>query len=202
MRFITPIHPKTSIKPEQEAIARVLKLGWVAQAKINGRRLQLHVSSCGKIIAYNRQGNRHTLTLPLKLRNRILTVCKPDTGVNVFDCEWYTPTQQIFLFDLIALEDKVFSMKTYEERFELLVKFADWGSFKDTCLVLLPWITDIDEAMGIIHMDDEIIEGLVFKARNSKGFQNTSVIRCRREGIDFLHTKDRIRKHMELRLVR
>jgi ATP-dependent DNA ligase len=186
MRFIRPIHPKTSILPTREAIAKVLSNGWVAQAKINGRRNQLHVGSDGSLRAFTRQGTPHTLMMPKGLKDDLIDVLRPAEGTNVVDSEWYTQTNEVFTFDMLAKDGVVLQSLRYDERHALLPATAGR-------VHLLPFL-DLEQAVTLIETGDEVIEGIVLKSPSSTGFSDTSVIRCRRSGVDFLNTKERFLK--------
>ena len=172
------MHPKTSILPERSTIQRILKLGWVGQKKIHGHRAQFHLSASTKqVIAYNRQGKEHKKQVPDELIQQLYDYIPVSDDWSVIDCEWLKKEGKVFVFDILKHNGVTLNHLSYGERFEFLPRFA-----KGT-VQTLPLIRSVEKCIEILESDENHIEGLVFKSLNSKGFKDTSIVRCRKSGI-------------------
>ena len=175
--FIKAMHPKTEILPSSEAIARILQNGWMGQLKIHGHRAQIHIpsESTESLIAYTRQGKRHSLGLSPSMIEELCRVLRPKQGWNVVDAEWLKGEEKLFLFDFLKKEGEVLSKKTFPERWALLPR-----AFISPHLKVLPLIRDLASCMKVLESDQPDSEGLVFKSGTSIGFSDTSIVRCRK----------------------
>jgi ATP-dependent DNA ligase len=175
-QFIRPIHPKTEIRPQPDAIARILKLGWVGQTKIDGHRAQVHIHADQSIksIAFNRQGQVHKKHFPEALTYELRRILPINSGWTVIDCEWLKANDHLYLFDVIKLNDQLLKTMTYAERYNLLPQI-----YKSDLIETLALYKTTAKCMEVLESVGEHIEGLVFRAMNSKGFSDTSIVRCR-----------------------
>jgi ATP-dependent DNA ligase len=171
------MHPKTEISPSEASVSRILKAGWAGQTKIHGHRAQIHLSAdeANAPIVYNRMGKPHKMLLPDGITAELRRILKPESGWTVVDAEWLKPEGKLFLFDVLKLNDKNQRSLTYAERFVLLPRL-----YLSRHVQTLPLLTSVDKCMSVLQSRDEQIEGLVFKALHSKGFEDTSIVRCRK----------------------
>ncbi|HTL11907.1 MAG TPA: RNA ligase family protein [Bdellovibrionota bacterium] len=175
-RYIRAPHPKTEISPTPVAIQKVLALGWVAQLKIHGHRVQLHIPpGDGEILAYNRQGQLHKKLLPDSMISEIRRVLSPTDGWNVVEGEWLKPKDRIYFFDFLKQEGESLERLSFQERWKKLPR-----SYLSPHLQTLPLITSLDKCLDVFSKDDEEIEGLVFKSPRP-GFADTTIVRCRKK---------------------
>jgi ATP-dependent DNA ligase len=187
VNYIRAAHPTSSISPKADAITRIMASGWVAQAKVNGRRAQIHVSPDGKLKAYTRQGTLHTMALPLDTKQALVELLRSDAGDRVADAEWHTQTGRVFLFDLLADKGEVLSGLTYSQRNALLPLRTEGP------VDVLPYLTLCDAvAMASGAFDAKFIEGIVLKSPSSRGFADTTVIRCRCSGAVYTGVSPRL----------
>ncbi len=175
--FIKAMHPKTEISPTRTAVDKILRAGWVGQVKVHGHRAQIHISadSDEAVVAYNRQGRPHSILLPEKIAKELRRVLDLQEGWTVIDAEWLKPKNQLFIFDVLKLNGKVLRRMSYAERFALLPK-----SYISPHVKTLPLLTTPEKCMDILASEEDHIEGLVFKSLTTKGFEDTSIIRCRK----------------------
>lgn len=175
--FIKAMHPKTEISPNPAAIEKILKAGWIGQMKIHGHRAQIHIPASGDkgIIAYNRQGRPHKMLLPDNICGELRRIFELKTGWTVIDAEWLKPRNKLFIFDLLKLDDKLLRSLSYAERYALLPK-----SYISPHVKTLPLIRTTDKCLDVLATKEDYIEGLVFKSLNSRGFEDTSIVRCRK----------------------
>lgn len=178
--FIKTYHPKSSMLPTKDSIAKILKVGWICQAKKNGFRVQLHILE-DQVANFTRHGKRHTRGLPPELKQGLLNYCPGTALVG----EWVWHEKAIYLFDCIKFENKVIDHMSYSERHALIPEERPM----EGKIYKLPLITDADEAYAALM--DEANEGLVFKNPKAIGFGNNSIIRCRRNGISFVPEKQK-----------
>lgn len=176
-RFLRPMHPKTEVRPDISVIKRILNRGWCAQVKMHGHRAQIHISSDPNkdLLVYNRQGALHKKTMEPKLVNALRALFSPKQGWNAIDAEWLKPEQKIYVFDYLMYQDKVLSDLTYAQRWDILPRV-----FSSDCIHVLPLIHSASDCMDVLNSTDEKIEGLVLKSLGTPGFQDTSIIRCRK----------------------
>ncbi len=175
--YIRAMHPKSEILPEPEAISRILANGWVGQLKIHGHRAQIHIPSDPKehLIAYTRQGKRHSVDLTPSMIKELTRLFRPIKGWNVIDAEWLKPRKKLFIFDFLKQEGILLRDKTYPERFALLPR-----AFLSPHLSVLPLLRDLPSCLEAMNSKAAHVEGLVFKSTKSTGFSDTSIIRCRK----------------------
>ena len=79
------------------------------------------------------------------------------------------------MFDILKRDGKLLRTLSYADRYALLPK-----SYISPHVKTLPLITTSAKCMQILDGDEAHVEGLVFKAPNVKGFEDTSIIRCRK----------------------
>ena len=175
--FIKSMHPKTEISPSRVAIEKILNAGWVGQMKIHGHRAQIHLPSDLKKepIAYNRQGRPHKKLLPDEIIAELQRLFKVKNGWTVIDAEWIKPENKLYIFDILKQDGKILRALTYTERWKLLPRL-----YISRHLQTLPLLTSVEKCMEVLAREEESIEGLVFKAAGSKGFEDTSIVRCRK----------------------
>lgn len=170
--YIKIYHPKKSMQPTRETIQTVLGAGWVAQAKKNGYRCQIHRTDEG-LKNYTRQGSLHTRQLPLEIQEQLMAVLPVGTAVVG---EWVHHEGRLYLFDLIKKDGKILDRDSYEERYKLLPDVVGIVS-------VLPLLRDTDKAFS--ELQKESNEGLVFKTLFGKITDDNSIIRCRRSGVNY-----------------
>lgn len=175
--FIKAMHPKTEISPSQASVEKILRAGWAGQIKIHGHRAQIHLSAdaADEPIAYNRQGRPHKKLLPDEIVAELRRILKPESGWTVVDAEWLKPEGKLYLFDVLKLNGESLRGLTYAERFQLLPRL-----YISPHVQTLPLLTSLEKCMEVLQSRDENVEGLVFKALHSKGFEDTSIVRCRK----------------------
>ena len=174
--FIRAMHPKSEIRGDGEAIARILAAGWIGQMKIHGHRAQIHISSDPdhEILAYTRQGRCHTVALPPTMQKELRRLFTPEMGWNVLDTEWLKSKKKLFVFDILKQEGKTLRSLTYPQRWELLPR-----NFISPHISVLPLLKDVPSCLKLMESTSPHIEGLVFKSGTSSGFSDTSIVRCR-----------------------
>lgn len=175
--FIRPMHPKTEIRPDRAAIKRVLDMGWAGQLKIHGHRAQLHVpaDAAQPVRAYNRHGQLHKKTLPKPVEAELRRLFAPKSGWSVLDAEWLKGEDKIFVFDYVKREGELLSSLGYLARWELLPRV-----YASPCIETLGLLRTVDKCLEALASTDPHVEGLVFKALETPGFADTSIVRCRR----------------------
>ncbi len=174
--FIRPMHPKTEISPDAATVARVLGLGWAGQIKIHGHRAQIHISADPNDapLAYNRHGEIHKKLIPEAIVSELRRLFQPKKGWNVIDAEWLKPENKLFVFDFIKQEGELLTRLTYLERWKLLPR-----AYISPTLSTLPLLTTIEKCMEILDKPAPHVEGLVFKSQTTRGFEDSSIVRCR-----------------------
>ena len=175
--FISAMHPKTEILPQNEAIQKILSQGWWGQIKIHGHRAQIHIPSDNSepLIAYTRKGGTHKRALDPELEAELRRLLKPESGWSVVDCEWMKGDKRLFLFDFLKREGRLLSHLSYEERYELLPRI-----YKSDYIETLVPLKTLASCREALNRPEAFVEGLVFRNPSSKGFSDTSIIRCRR----------------------
>lgn len=175
--FIRPMHPKSEIRPDVAAIRRILNRGWCAQTKIHGHRAQIHIPADKTLplLVFNRHGAPHKKTLEPQLEAELRKCFTPSVGWNVIDSEWLKPEKKIYVFDFIKFQDKLLSHLTFPERWAILPRI-----FSSDCIEVLPLIHSANGCMEVLESQEEYIEGIVLKSLNTPGFQDTSIVRCRK----------------------
>lgn len=175
-RFIRPIHPKTQIAPEEAAIKRVIEAGWWAQPKIHGHRAQIHIpADGGPCLVYNRQGQLHKEVLTPALEAELRRVFLPTSDWNTIDAEWMKPEQKIYVFDFLKRDGKILDGLTFAERYELLPKL-----YLSPHLSTVPVFKTTEKCMVFLTGTlPPFMEGLVFRAAFSRGFSDSTIVRCR-----------------------
>ncbi len=99
----------------------------------------------------------------------------PAAGWNVIDGEWLKGTDRVYVFDILKQEGRLLRDLTYLQRWELLPRL-----YISPMVETLPIYRTVAKCLEILAQADEKIEGLVFKSLTTPGFQDTSIIRCRR----------------------
>jgi len=175
--FIRAAHPKKGIRPDPEAIRRVLEAGWAGQLKIHGHRCQLHVPSDPnqKIMAYNRQGRTHRKAVTPAMEREIRRLFTPERGWNVLDAEWLKPEDKLFVFDFLRREGKLLSGLPFPERWALLPR-----AYLSPHVSTLPVIRTVKGCLEALASPAPHVEGLIFRSLTTRGFGDTSIIRCRK----------------------
>lgn len=176
--FIRAMHPKTEIRPQSDAIARVLKSGWVGQWKIHGHRAQVHLGTDPKrsLVVFNRQGREHRKPVPPDVAAQWHERFGPTRGWSAFDAEWLKKTDEFFVFDCLKHEGRILSHLTYLERLEYVPR-----DFIAPNIRVLPLLRSVESCLkALARTDLDYLEGLVFKSTTSPGFSDTSIVRCRR----------------------
>jgi hypothetical protein len=177
--YIRAMHPKTQVRPDTDSIARMLSLGWIGQLKIHGHRAQLHIPCDPEkdVIAYTRQGKRHSKVLSPKMVKEVRRLFQPTTSWNVIDTEWVKEEEKLYVFDFLKLDGELLRHKTYPERWALLTR-----NFISPHIIVLPLLKDLASCMKAMESKEDYIEGLVFKSTKSCGFADSSIVRCRKRG--------------------
>jgi ATP-dependent DNA ligase len=175
--FIHAMHPKTEIKAQAATIQKILDAGWVGQLKIHGHRAQIHVPADPTLepYAYNRQGRIHKKLLPEAVILELRRLFTPERQWNVIDAEWLKETDKLFVFDLLKQNGETLVRLNYSERWRLLPRL-----FISPSISVLPVFTDLKQCLEALETSDPTIEGLVFKSQTSPGFEDTSIVRCRK----------------------
>ena len=175
--FIRSMHPKSEISPTLPAIEKILKSGWLGQMKVHGHRAQIHLPADPEVepLAYTRQGQPHKKLLPPEIiaeLGRLFTVQKDWT---VIDCEWLKPANKLYLFDILKLDGEILRRLTYAERYALLPR-----DFLSPHIQTLPLLRTANKCMDLLTSPLAHVEGLVFKSPTTKGFEDSSIVRCRK----------------------
>lgn len=175
--FIHAMHPKTEIKPHVDTIQKILDAGWVGQLKIHGHRAQIHIPADPRVepYAYNRQGRVHKKLLPKPVVSELRRLFTPERQWNVIDAEWLKATDKLFVFDLLKLNGETLVRLNYAERWSLLPR-----AFISPSISVLPVLTNLKQCLEALENPEVYIEGLVFKSQSSPGFEDTSIVRCRK----------------------
>lgn len=175
--FIRAMHPKTEINPSRASIEKILKAGWVGQTKIHGHRAQIHLpaDTSEDALAFNRQGRLHKKLLPPEIVDELRRIFNLKTGWTVIDSEWLKSEDKLFIFDVLKFNNKLLRTLNYGERFKLLPR-----AYISPHVQTLPLLTTVDKCMEVLSDPDEDIEGLVFKSIQTKGFEDTAIVRCRK----------------------
>lgn len=175
--FIKPMHPKSEIKPTLESVEKVLRSGWVGQMKVHGHRAQIHISARpgDDPIVYNRQGRVHKKLLPDEIAFELRRIFTLREGWTVIDSEWLKPKGKLFIFDILKQDDQLLRRMSYADRYALLPK-----SYISPHVKTLPLLTSAEKCLEVLAKTEDYIEGLVFKSLTAKGFDDTSIVRCRK----------------------
>ncbi|SMF05270.1 hypothetical protein [Pseudobacteriovorax antillogorgiicola] len=178
-RYIRSPHPKTTMRPDQGAFQRVLDRGWIAQYKIHGHRAQCHLSAntSDPVLVYNRQGKLHKKELPDVLCQELRRLFAPQDGWTVIEGEWLKGQDKIFLFDILRKDGQLLNHLSYGDRYEFLPRVYQ----SDNVETLGIW-RSAAQCFSLIEEAPPYVEGFVLKAWSTKGFHDTSVIRCRWPG--------------------
>jgi ATP-dependent DNA ligase len=172
--FISLQHPKNNIPSDKESVAKMIAAGWWGQKKINGYRCQIHITNKGKMTFYTRQGNEHTRPVSEEIKETLENLI-PAKGINVFDAEWQSQLNKMFMFDIYRQEGQLLKKLTFEERYQLLR--AEFG-FLSPRVEFLPVYKRVSDCMRVLGKDDDKTEGLVFRYPKTPGWQNASIMRC------------------------
>ncbi len=171
------MHPKTEILPERAVVEKILRAGWVGQLKIHGHRAQIHLSADPEesSLAYNRQGKLHKKLLPEKILVELKRVFSLEEDWTVLDTEWIKPENKLYVFDILKMNGKALRRLSYLERYQLLPK-----DYISPHIQTLPLLSTVEKCMAALEREEDFIEGLVFKSPASKGFSDSSIVRCRK----------------------
>ncbi len=175
-RFIKPIHPKTMIAPEETTIRKVVAAGWWGQPKIHGHRAQIHIpSDKNPCLVYNRHGRLHREVLSEPMEAELRRVFSPKEDWNILDAEWLKPNSMIYIFDFLKCDGKILDELSFAERYELLPKL-----YLSPYLSTLPVFKTTERCMNYLSSSlPSYVEGLVFRSAFSRGFADSSIVRCR-----------------------
>lgn len=175
-RFIRPIHPKTAIAPEETAIKKVIASGWWGQPKIHGHRAQIHIpADTSPCLAYNRQGQLHKEQLSPVMQAELKRIFAPAKDWNVIDAEWMKPEGKIYVFDFLKHEGQILEDLTFADRYELIPKL-----YVSPHISTVPVFKTTERCLAYLSSDlPSFIEGLVFRASLSRGFADSTIVRCR-----------------------
>lgn len=171
--FISCQHPNHAIAPERSAIERVLNMRWIGQAKMNGHRLQIHISPKAEITAYTRHGRIHTQKLSNELKFSFQQYADPD-GYLCLEGEWIKSENQVYLFDILRHKSDTLLFQTYAERHKLLKSIFQISPY----IKFLKTYKKVDDCLRILEADEKNVEGLVFKSFDTKGWPDTAIVRC------------------------
>lgn len=174
--FIRAPHPKTNLKPDAQVIQRILDRGWAAQLKIHGHRAQIHIplDKGQKILIYNRQGRLHKLQPSPEMVSELFRLFPPQFDWNVIDAEWVKPLNKIFVFDILKRNGELLQGKSYKERYDMLPRI-----YRSDIIETLPLFYNASRALERVESAPDYVEGLVLRSLETKGFHDTSLIRCR-----------------------
>jgi ATP-dependent DNA ligase len=175
--YIRAMHPKTEISPTLPAVEKILKAGWLGQMKVHGHRAQIHLPADPSLepIAYTRHGQPHKKLLPPEIISELRRLIKVESDWTVIDCEWLKPENKLFLFDVLKFNGENLRRLTYGERYEHLPK-----DFLSPHIQTLPLLRTSAKCMAVLASTLAYVEGLVFKSPTTKGFEDSSIIRCRK----------------------
>ncbi len=175
--YIKSMHPKTEIGATRAAVEKILAAGWAGQVKIHGHRAQVHLSADRdeEPIVFNRQGNPHKKLLPDEISIELYRILNLKKNWTVIDAEWLKPEGKLYIFDVLKKDGENLRRLTYAERFALLPK-----SFISPYIKALPLLTTVEKCMEVLTNRHDQDEGLVFKSLTSRGFEDTSIVRCRK----------------------
>jgi ATP-dependent DNA ligase len=175
--YIKTQHPIGTILPtNQNVILWMTEKKWIAQAKINGRKAQIHISN-NNVIFYTRQGNLHSAHISQELKDSIIKWFSSEKET-VIEAEFIPQQQKIFVFDLVVDNGELLRNITYPERHELLTKNKPDILGKN--IQILPILSSVISAQKLLLENNPIIEGLVFKSQIGIGFSDNFIIRCRK----------------------
>lgn len=176
-KFIRAMHPKAEVPPTTAAVQKLIKLGWWGQKKIHGHRAQLHIPADPErdIHVFNRQGQLHRKLLPPVLVTELRRLFQPKTGWTVVDAEWLKGIDHLFLFDVLKRDDVVLDDWSYAERFALLPRV-----YASKYVETLPVLKTVEACLAVLADPAPEVEGLVFKAPETRGFVDTAIVRCRK----------------------
>ncbi len=175
-RFIKPIHPKTMIAPEEAAISKVIAAGWWGQPKVHGHRAQIHIpAGQGRILVYNRQGQIHKEILSVELEQELRRLFTPEKDWTVIDAEWMKPEKKIYVFDFLKQDGRLLEDLSFAERYELLPR-----DYISPHISTLPVFKTVERCLAYLSSSlPTFIEGLVFRSAGSRGFSDSTIVRCR-----------------------
>lgn len=178
--FVRGPHPTASLPPEAALIKKFLTRGWIAQKKMNGARIQIHVPAnpALPLVYYTRQGTVHTKAMNLDMEALLRTLLAPAENWNIVEGEWIRATGRIFLFDTLMDSGRVLSREPYIDRYRRLPR-----DFISPTLKVLSIIRTTAEALKVLLGDDVLVEGLVLKAEKSPSLDDDTIVRCRKSGL-------------------
>lgn len=176
-KHIRPIHPKTEIAPTRSSIEQILSLGWWGQVKIHGHRAQIHIPAAkdSEIVVLNRQGQKHGKVLPADVASEVSRIFQAQSGWNVIDAEWLKSEDRLFVFDFLKREDRLLDSLSYGERYALLPR-----AYISPKIQTLPPLKTIEQCLAVLADPAPHVEGLIFRSPVTTGFQDSGIIRCRK----------------------
>lgn len=127
------------------------------------------------VVVYNRQGRPHAKELPRPIIKELRRILKPERDWTVIDAEWLKPENKLFLFDILKHNGENLRRFSYEERYRLLPR-----AYISPYVQTLPILTTVQKCMQVVNDPTPHVEGLVFKSPTSKGFHDSSIVRCRK----------------------
>lgn len=96
--------------------------------------------------------------------------------------EWLKSLEQIHLFDILRIENATLQFASYKERYQLLLqRFIISPNVK-----IIKKMDRTEDCLKILRGEDEHIEGLVFKAENTRGWPDTAIVRCLKKDLKIL----------------
>lgn len=132
---------------------------WVAQQKLDGDRLLIHVQD-GKVTALNREGKPRSNPVPKAVRDQFTVF----PGEWVFDGELLT-TGEMWLFDLPRAADGISPDDPFRVRFEVLERVFSGGVWTPaSCIRLLPVARGAESKRRLLReLHGRGAEGLIFR---------------------------------------
>ena len=100
---------------------------------------------------------------------------QPKADWNTIDAEWLKPEGQLFVFDFLKREGDVLERWTYAERYALLPRV-----YASPHIRTLGIFRAVDQCMTALEDPAPEIEGLVLRSPTTKGFLDSSIVRCRK----------------------
>lgn len=157
---------------------RILDAGWWGQMKVQGHRVQIHISADPKqpCLAFTRLGKLHVRKLDPELEAELRRILTLKHSWSAIEAEWLKDEKKLFIFDYIKFNGEVLSACSYKQRYEMLPRI-----YQSPHVSTLPVLRTVTECMTVAKDASPHVEGLVFKSIDSIGFANHSMIRCRKQ---------------------
>lgn len=172
--FIKSVRTKTKISPRPNAIRQALELGWTGQAKMKGKRIQVHISEDKSVapILYRQSGKKIFKALPASVNSELYRLFAPQTGWSTIDAEWVEAEKKLFVYDILKHGDRLLTKTEYLDRRKLFPSLYISPHIK----TLQPLLS-FDECIETLKSDNELVEGIFFKSPSSFGFLDSSFIK-------------------------